>query len=570
MADYDCYVYPTTEFYEQPLTSSLDDGVERPSYDDYYVLHDRDLGMEMLHVTLDARVVRRWTKRNSESYVFPEWSSNLFGHILVIPPRLDLGNLLSNQSRSIEIANLFLTARDWEGLTTDVIGLTFDNAPAGLFDSPPVPYAIPSFGSYILEVSISTDGPATIDGGIELDFDVEDITVPVTGTRVVMFPFQPRPGIMETLEWKTDILTSDNDSEQRLGLRAAPRQRFVVDVLLDDDTDYVMRGLMFDWLARVFGVPIWWEARTTTAPIVAGAVEIDVSTLYGDFRVGGLVMIWASNETYDVVEIESYDSVSIQLASEIGHDYPAGTLVTPVRTAYSRTVPSAKRIPAKFTEYSTEFTTIENVDLSDQTDSEIYDDRVMLSDCNLRESGEEDSYSRSVIVLDNETGRVFQTSRADRSRFRTKKVWDSPDLQELWRIRRLLHSFNGSRLSFFLPTFRPDLVISQPIGAGSQTLRVVNYGYTTFFQSRRPYADIRLLLVDGRILTRHIESSEVDGSEEVLSVDEPFDPISIINIADVIRIEYAMLMRISDDRATIEHRHLGDAKVEVNLVSIRE
>ncbi len=566
MTDYVAYVYPTTELYRQELSTSLSDGLDRW---DGYSLFDVSEFLPKFAI-VDARVVPTWEVRNNEAYVFPEWGSNLFGHILIIPSVLNLGNVATDQTRSLEIMNLFLEPRYWETLRTDVDGLIFLNAPAGVDDSPPSSYSIPSFGSYTLQIGISSEGPVNVSGDIDFEFDVVDITVPVTGTRVVVFHYQPRVEIEEKLSWKTDVLEAHDGTEQRLGLRRAPRQSFSMQVVLDHSKDERIRGLLFDWLPNVFAVPIWWETRRTTAVVNPGDDEIQVSTLYGDFRAGGLVMLHIDNDRYEVIGIDSYDATSIQLNSEVTGSYPVGTKLMPLRNTYSTSVPTLSRVPKDMTEYNLEFVVIDNVPLADATGQSLYDDKIYLDDCNLIVAGEDDQYSRPVTVLDNETGQVFQTSRTDRSRFGTKKCWDVASLQELWRIRRLLHSIDGSRKSFFIPTFRNDLTLTDPIGADSTIVRVRDTGYGSFVGSRRPFSDIRLTKRNGFDQTRRVLSSVLDGNEEVLTLDDSFDPLNVILPEDVLKIEFVTLVRISDDTAMFYHRHLGDAMAMINLITVKE
>lgn len=566
MTDYACYIFPEAELYQLDLSDSFNDGLERFTG---FAVADYQFDSQMIFVQLGANE-GGWNTSTHDAYVFPEWSSNLFGHILVIPSRLSLGNVLSNQTRTLEIANLFLTPQDWEHLSTDVEGLTFLNPPPGLLLSPVEPFSIPAFGSYLLQVGIAADGPITIDGNIYLGFESEDVIVPVTGTRVVIFSFQPRPGVEETLEWKTDVMEAYDGTEQRAGLRKYPRQQFTYSVILSVKQDRVMRGLLFDWLPRVFAVPLWWEARRTTTPIAAGSLIVPVSTLYGDFEVGQLIMIWRTNEAFDSVEIVSFTDTEIVVASQLGHDYPAGTLIAPMRTAYSQTVPSAARIPNSYTEYTVEFTTISGSNRADATGQATYADKVLLDDCNLSVSAQADGFSRPVVVLDNETGRVFQSSRTDRSRYRTKKVWDASSQEELWRVRRLLHYFDGSRLSFFLPTFRDDAQVIETIGPSALTFRIANIGYTTFYQSRRPFADVRLIFTDGTSLIRRVIDSELaDNGDEVLTISAAFRPTAI-TLDLIAGLQFVMLCRISDDKATIEHETLGSARITVNLISVKE
>lgn len=564
MTAYEGFLYPLPDLFQQVLSGSLDDGIGRPGAFAPFVPVD----LTTIAGVVGARASTPRTARAVSGVLQPSWDSLLFGHILIIPDRLALGNILSNQTRTLEIANLYTTEREWLGAITDVTGLTFTNLPA--FGSPPSPYLLPSFGSFLLQVGIAADGPATIDGTITLEFDVGAQDVPVTGRRVVLWPFQPQPEIVETLEWRTDVMEAYDGTEQRMSLRLVPRQRLRMNFVKFAAIERRARALLFDWLARVFALPLWFEARRTTAPASIGATTISVDTASGDFRVGGLLFIYASDSAYEALEIEAIGASSIDVASELTLAYPTGTLVMPATTCFAKTVPATPRLPGGGSAYAMEFVAIEGDDLSSTVGSSVYDGKVLLDDCNLVDGGSSDAWDRPVIVLDNDSGRVYQTSRTDRSRFRTRKQWDCPTLAETWRVRQLLHALAGNRVSFWLPSFRADLQLTDTIGPAATTFRVEECGYTTFMQSRTPFADVRLVLLDGTAIVRRVTGAEVDGAEEVLTISAAFDPLAPITVAQVSRIELVNLCRIADDAAEVVHRRLGDASVTIALVSCKE
>lgn len=570
MTAYASFEYPLAVFYQQELSSSLDDGLARW---DGFALSDEywSTMMGVAHpLTLAPRVTPDWTTRTHDSYTFPDWSSFLFGHIIITPSRLALGNLLSNQTRTLEVANLFLEPQDWNSLTHDVTGLTFINAPAEFLESPPVPYVIPAFGSYTLQVAISADGPATIDGDIVLEFEDETVVIPVTGSRVIAWPYMPKADMGEQLTWKTDIIEAYDGTEQRAGIRLAPRQTFSMAHCLTFEEDRRLRGLLFDWLARVFAVPVWFEARHPSAPAAVGATVISVDPAYGDFRVDSLLMIWSANDVYDIVEIESIGASSITVKSELIHAYDESAWVTPCREAYAKSTPAAPRVENVLTEYSIEFVTLDNVDLSDIGTQATYKGRLYLNDCNLMDAATADGWSRTVAVVDNESGRVLQSSRVDRSRFLTMKMWDAPTMQEVWRVRGLLHWMNGNRRAFYIPTFREDAELASDIGAGSTQMRIRNIGYANFYQSRRPFGDVRLMKIDGSEITRRIiDAVEVDADEELLTLETAFS-VAPIAVADVDQLQFAMLVRMSSDSAEFLHRRNGDATISASLITCKE
>jgi hypothetical protein len=564
MAAYTGYLFPVPGLVPQFLSTSLTAGVDRPHA--YEIGDPAILGEPWSASTSGTPCVG--TPRVTHSltaYVQPTWADYLFGNILLVPPRLDLGNILSSQQRAVEIANLYLTSRSWTAAVNAIAGLTLNNLPT-------FPDTIRAFGSFVLQIGIAADGPASISGSVELDFDVVTLFLPVTGKRIVLWQFAPVPPIIETPEWKTDVLEAWDGTEQRMGLRAAPRQRIAMTHTKFDAIEGRIRALAFDWLARPFAVPIWWEARGLTSSAAPGDTTIYVPTDSADFEVGNLVMIYTSDSIYEAFELATINPSSLVLTAQIANAYPGGTLVMPMRTAYAKTVPTQPRVKNDASSIGVEFTTITTTNLADLTGSTMYQSKVLMDDPNLFQSSASDSWDRPVVVNDSNSGRILQTSTKDRSRYRTGKAWDAPNRAAVWRVRRLLHALAGSRTSFFLPTFRNDLTLTQPIGASSTTVQIAECGYTTYFKSRRPFADIRITRRNGTSVTRQVIGAvlDVSGLEEVLTVDSYFDAANIINPDDVVRIDFVNMVRIADDQATFTHRRLGDATISVNLVSCKE
>jgi hypothetical protein len=264
------------------------------------------------------------------------------------------------------------------------------------------------------------------------------------------------------------------------------------------------------------------------------------------------------------------DVTGITTSSKLTFTFGMSSQVMPVRQAYARSALGASRYSGKLTGYNIEFTTINNVDLSDNSQETFYDSKVLIDDCVHIDAGADNAWSREVIVIDNETGTIQQQSLWDRSKLTSKVIWEVSTQSELWRVRRLLHSFKGSRISFFLPTFTEDIVLADQIGAGAQTMLVEDTGMTNYMQGRRPFGDIRLIKNDGTEYMRPVLGIAVDiTGNEVISFDGVMDPSNPITPAQVKRIEWLNLVRIADDKATITHRFLQNARIEINVTTTR-
>jgi len=506
----------------------------------------------------ENRTYRRGSKQ--DVFGFLDW----FNKIHIQYKHLDLGNIISTQSIVFTVFNSYFENR----LLNDVIEVGGDGLI--LTEPSPTPLVYPPFVSFEYTLSVSTDGPPNVEATYTFDFDNRDYVLTVVGSRLVLFQFEPDGEITETLQWYTDVMEAYDGTEQRFQLRGAPRQRIEFEVITEEGVDDTrLRAALFDWLPRVWGVPIWWEMRRFNTLPNPGDDQLSVSTANGDFRDGGLVMIYQDKDTYEVIGVDAVAPTLITLTSNIINTYNARSVVIPVRTAYMAPQVNRSKWPTNVARTSVAFETIENIDLADTTGSVIYDGKVILTDANFIDNTGAEGMDQKITVVDAGTGRPYQISGADRSRMRPRKRWEVTTAADLWRVRKLLHAFHGNRTSFFLPSFRNDFVIEDTIGGDSSSVRVKHTSYTQLIRTRRPFADLRLVLNDGTYFVRRIVSSNVDGTSEVINVNSPFRSTPIF-VEDVHRIEIVSLVRIANDRAKLTHRRAGTATVDINLVSVKE
>lgn len=565
MTDFAGYLLPVPETFQQELTGSLDDGLER--FQGYV---GEDIGFVYELWGTHTRGTYDALNQSYDGYLIPTYADDLFGHIILVPERLDLGNLLSLQTRTIEISNLNLVPVTWDDISHTLgDGIVFNNLPT-------LPHEILPFGSFELSISISPTGPPTIDGLIQFEFSTpETIIVPVTGSRIVMFQWKPRTGVQETLSWRTDIIEAYDGTEQRIRVRTTPRQVIRFSAMTKAIRDSRMRMLLFDWEARIWGVPIWWEMRTLPTPAIQGSNSITVDTSNMDIRIGGLIMLHIDDDTWEALQVEDFGANLIETGSGLTRNYPAGTALMPVRSAYMTTMVDRERQQVGrdtgLTTTAVEFTTLENRDWANTIGAEIYAGKVVLSDCNVVPDTITETFERPVVVIDNESGRPLQTSRVDRSRIHFSQTFNAPNMAELWRIRRLIHSFYGSQKSFWVPSARADLNLTDPIGPGTTEFNITRIGYTEFVRTRRPLADVRFVLKNGTKINRRIASSFIhgDGVRETLVTTTPINPTAI-PMNQVQRIELLMLMRNADDKATFVYREVGKAFITLALKSVKE
>lgn len=486
-----------------------------------------------------------------------------FNIIHILPRFINFGNILTTTTRTIDIYNAFLfEPHDLQAF--------INNAGAGtnITDLPTLPYTIPPQESLLLTLQITPDGAPTFN--TTLDFDIDEpylLQIPVQGTRIVMFPFEPETPLVERLQFLTDVFPHKDGTEQRVSLRRAPRQVFDMKLRREDGPERQrVDFLLFDWQSRVFGLPMWHEPTPLTGNVTAGATSINVQdTSLSDFRVGGLAIIYESETKFDALEVTAVGPTSISFNTPVTQSYSASddVRVMPLRTAITSQPARESKYAVNLCDFDLTMRVLDNdVDLSDLTGWPTYNSKILLSDPNAISGTLDGLIERELVVFDGSGGGKFsQVSTWNRARHSSAKTFISSSRSRLWAIRKLLHALRGRQVSFYLPTFTQDVTLAATYLSGGASLTVVNVGYSRYAKQRTPKLDIRIILNNGTIFNRTITaSSEVDASTEQLTLSSSISQ----NIApsDVARIEFLEKVRIDSDEIVIEHRSAnGEANI---------
>ena len=139
--------------------------------------------------------------------------------------------------------------------------------------------------------------------------------------------------IRERIEWLTDILVSFNETETRYPMRIWPRRSLEFSVLVNKDDLAVLDGLIWEWQAQKFDMPLWTDLQTLPAELLLGASQITIPTDYYDFEDGGKAILFAGPTSYELVDIDTVGSGVLNLLGVTVSDWPMGTEIYPVRQA---------------------------------------------------------------------------------------------------------------------------------------------------------------------------------------------------------------------------------------------
>lgn len=270
--------------------------------------------------------------------LIPSFGALFFNRIHVLPNVINVGNLANKQTREVEIFNAFIeTTQTLETVTPNgnLSGVAFDAT---------LPEVFAPFASKFFELTINSAGAPSFNGFFALEFDLA--TAPnliVYGQRIIPFTFPHNWNVLpvENLEYLTKIYESRADYETAQKLRPFARRRLKYRHTAIESTDAAaiaearaeLESVLYSWLHRPFALPIWEDLTVLTGELAAGAETLAVQTVGLDFDAGGYVIFWRNSESFELIEIESVSSNSINLARPTEQTWQPATLVLPARLA---------------------------------------------------------------------------------------------------------------------------------------------------------------------------------------------------------------------------------------------
>jgi hypothetical protein len=252
-----------------------------------------------------------------------------FDRIHVLPRSKDLGHLTSDVQVSVEVWNAYHVPH--------VLTAVNVTGPSGVtVESVSVPTSFGGLESRIFLVDVSASGAVPVNNMVTWVFtgaSSSGSVLALTGLRVVLFPVKPNGdrGVDELYGYLTDIITGWDDTEQRVQLRAVPaRQLRFTATMFDPRQAADVYARLYGVGMGIFSVPIWPDATPLTAVVNAGDTVINIDTTSRAFAVGGLVLLWSDQWTWESVVITGVSASYLTTAATTYTWQVAGTLAIPL------------------------------------------------------------------------------------------------------------------------------------------------------------------------------------------------------------------------------------------------
>ncbi|BAO53029.1 virion protein [Pseudomonas phage KPP23] len=444
----------------------------------------------------------------------PFYSDIFYNRILVEPSRIDVGQMSGERKDAVSVSNLYFVDKTLESV--------LEVGTRGIFlNYGTVPRAFPPLTTETMQITITLDGDPVINARYNFQFAGEpDAILEVVGSRVVALPYPAKPGLTETVEWYTEVVTAYRGQEQRFSLRQDARQGFSYTFFVPPVYMGSVDNQLFGWRQRDYAVAVWTEGRPLSAPAASGDTVLRVDTRYGDFRgAEAQVMIFQSLDRFEVQTIKSLAVDQIELVSPILRSYENAE-VYPVRTAYLRTDPSRQSnghnsnvsVTLSVTDNlaidaGAPAVTVDGIELMTRIPERAYNGRFA------------NTYTDRFDVIDFKQGNPLHFSPWEKIKLGKEYLFYLEGLQDIWEFRQFLYRRKGQTVPFYAPSHEMGLTL-RSTGPITNSLIVAN---AEFYRLGFPNGRNKVILYrkDGTFLTRTVISAgpAPDGVNEVLNVD---------------------------------------------------
>jgi hypothetical protein len=285
-------------------------------------------------------------------------------------------------------------------------------------------------------------------------------------------------GVLERLEWLTDVQASDTGVEQRLALRLSPRRSFEITVnpTRADRTylDLVLHRLgSARWL-----FPLWHDQAALGSNIGIGIDTLPIDNTFREFRPGDYAILYHNTFTWEVVSIADMTANSLELVGGVERAWPRGTKVYPLRIARIQTDTSLSALTSRVGQSVLLFQLEGANEFPEMMGDAMatYNGSPLLTMAPNRIQEITTAHTRLFDESDGQTGIVERVDTAGRAFAVQSHNWQVHGREAQMAFRSFLYTLRGRQRKVWLPTFNEDVVVAEHALAGAVRFDIDNIG----------------------------------------------------------------------------------------------
>jgi len=474
---------------------------------------------------------------------------DFYFRIHILPNTIELGNVLDNVLKEVEVWNSYFITKTLAAATTTDLDGTVIGMPGG------IPRDFLPLANTYMSVTVSGEGVPILDGYITLDYTSEQPILEVTGTRVYLMGTDiPYRDFVEVREWVTSVIKA-KAGEQREVLREIPRLTTSSKYFFSTYEKYTKaKGYAKVSAHSKLGVPLWTEG-VNLQQVTSGDLVITMDTAYLDIEVGTSLLLW-TRESSEAVTIASLTSSVITLQRAVSVS-KKNLWLFPIAIGYSKGGMKFS-FNSKLAKAS-----LSIVDVQPYIDPSWtalqHDSLPILTTPSLRK-GLNSKYTRKQDTLDAKLGEIVRIDTEDYTREYNTISMIARTRQELYVLRRQLEYLQGRYQPFWLPSFIGDMVLVPPVD-----YMLLNSGGINVISNSWEASAPTTVRIVGDVEESFNISSVIDNGDGTTSIG--FDSLATADILNITTIQFMVKVRLDSDTIQLKHSK-GITRVTIPVVEV--
>jgi hypothetical protein len=422
---------------------------------------------------------------------------------------------------------------------------------------------------------------------LEIEMALENLPV---------WSFRPNwsDGVLESLEWSTEVMTSPTGAEQRNALRLSPRRFFEITVNpWQTDRQY------FEVMLNKFGrsdwyVPVWHDVELLQESIAEGATIIPIDLNYREFMPGAsVIFLGQSAREFEIIQIQNITDTGLVLVSPTTKVWRTGDRLYPGVKAFisATTANNLRYMSDRVSQGTFQFQTRQPNPIQGEgfgwgnlwglvwggaQEPPWYIQSGWGNAWGFNWSGESNlpyemflgypvlvqrpnvanrltsGFQMMVQTVDNNTSIPIRIDTAGRGFNQQQYEWLLYRRKAHAEFRGLLHYMKGQLVPLWLPTFYEDFSPVAPINVGNDFFDVRNFGFSL---AGGVQAGRQFIIVERHgqrpMFRRLVGSTVLSENVERVFVHGPW--VEGADLDQIRRISFMELSRLSQDRIEITH-----------------
>lgn len=476
-----------------------------------------------------------------------------YNRIWLLPSVVAFGSLTSTTSVPIVIWNTHNTP-----VTLESVGAFGDSSLS--LSALPIPLELKPLASFQFTLTADVEGDPDIDAQIGFDFTpIEQVSLLVTGNRSRIWEFPPNwsSPLEISLEYKTEIITSRDGSEQRIADRQTPRKSMSFEAVANDAAFRSFVRFMNARQNLSTIMPEFNRGAHLAALAVPGATLLSLEETPNWIMVDQLVVLYeggTNGNRSEVRRIVEFAANTITLNAPLSGEWTVGSRIYPAvigriadQISVSQRGNRTSVIAVRFdVDPGSEHQPPDGSPAVTHLGREVFMKRPNWS------SSPSPEFRAVLEQVDYSIGRVSNFTPVSFNDRYQKANFVALDRGEAEDLMAFFRRHFGQAKEFFMPTYTEDLRISDMIYADTTTMRVEGREVAADFGDLEVFRDFVLFLDDGTHLMRHVTSitAAVDPDEQdsVIQVSEPWP--ADISEDSIVQICWMPLWRLASDGMT--------------------